>query len=1108
MPRTIHTWVLLLLLFSLAGAPLVAQTSKGTLVGVVRDTTGAVIPNATVSIKSQLTGEIRSAQTNGSGEYRLDAVNPSTYTINTDAQGFAANQITDVAVTPSVVTSRDIVLNIGTVTGTVTVQATTNNINLDNGHLSGTIDNGELKSLPIFSLNPIELATTIPGVQYVNPMLNLAGAGGNYEQIEVNGSRPRANNFMMDSQDINDVGLGGQAFQPQIPDIFQSVTVLTNSPAAEYGRAGGAVVNLVTKSGTNQFHGSAFELYSGSGLNSVDGQTRLITPKDRANKARFDQHQFGFTGGGPVWRNKLFLFGASQWTRFYGNSSSTPIELPDQNGYNVLTSIGGPNVALLQGLLNSGSYLKQYGFVGATAPINVGQPTTGAAGACPASGCVVTTALFERPPVPQQQPDLQYIIRGDYTPNQKDSFAVRFMRDNATFTPDLGLNTSGLPGFDGEVGGPSYLSYVNWTHVFSPHLLNEFRASMTRIDFLFQATPETKANPLAQNYAIEFADAFNSGNTPSFPVLGVSQNIPQGRLENFYQFQDTVSWNIGRQTLRMGADIGRILETDLVAQESLGQLTVTSSAGFTSMGNYLNDNLGKGGTATRTFGPTRFDPHIWRSAGFVQDDVKVTPELTLNLGLRYDYITDPSNSLPYPGIDVEDPFAPITNVYKVHTGTLNFGPRFGFAYAPSGIGWLGDGKTVFHGGAGIFYDTDFSNIPVNSAQSSPNAVSTTLVSQAPTGLGNALNLIPSITPGPISPFSSVLSVDKNLVNPSVYQWNLGFERALPAQMKFALNYVGTRGRRLYANQQYNYFDFNTGKRLNPDRGAVNARGNTAASEYDSLQAELSRNFSHGLSFRAAYTYGKNLDNGSEVFTLFNTTSSYSANLAPGGRRQDWSASAFDFPQFFSIAYTWAPTGLRSDNRATDALLSGLTRHWSISGVTQLQAGPPSTFTIPGIDTNGDGNAFNDRPIVGNRHAPINTAGIDGVYLGAPTPGTYYDLAQLNSTGNVVPVDASQVHWLIPYGPQFMPLEIGRNSFRNPGTTIWNVAAEKDIPAPWTHLESATFQLRAEVQNIGNHNDVGILDTSLLDVGTPSFMNTTNARATTNRNLRFWMKFSF
>ncbi len=178
---------------------------------------------------------------------------------------------------------------------------------MENGQLSSVVSNKELIALPIFSLNPIELVATLPGVQYVNPMLNLGGAGGNYEQIEVNGARPRANNFMMDGQDINDVGLGGQAFQPQIPDIFQSVVALTNSPSAEYGRAGGAVVNLITKAGTNQFHGSGFWLYQGSGLNALDGQTRRggpFPPGSPNPKARFDIHNIGFTAGGPVWKEQ------------------------------------------------------------------------------------------------------------------------------------------------------------------------------------------------------------------------------------------------------------------------------------------------------------------------------------------------------------------------------------------------------------------------------------------------------------------------------------------------------------------------------------------------------------------------------------------------------------------------------------------------------------------------------------------------------------------------------------------------------------------------------------------------------------------------------------
>ena len=151
----------------------------------------------------------------------------------------------------------------------------------------------------------------------------------------------------------------------------------------------------------------------------------------------------------------------------------------------------------------------------------------------------------------------------------------------------------------------------------------------------------------------------------------------------------------------------------------------------------------------------------------------------------------------------------------------------------------------------------------------------------------------------LTPQDSVLSVDKDLVNPRTYQWNLGIERALPAQLKLAVNYVASRGRALYGNQQYNYFDPNTGNRLNPDRGAIDARANSAASQYDSIQVDVTRQFAKGLFFRAAYTYGKNFDDGSEVFALFTGPTSYPANFAPGGRAQDWGPAAFDYRQYFT-----------------------------------------------------------------------------------------------------------------------------------------------------------------------------------------------------------------
>ena len=321
----------------------------------------------------------------------------------------------------------------------------------------------------------------------MTPRCNVAGAGGNFQHIEVNGARPRANNFMLDGQDINDVGLGGQAFGIEIPDIFQGETVITNNAPAEYGRAGGAVVNLITKSGTNSFHGSVYELYSGSGLNAIDGQTRQVTPKDRGLKARYDQHQVGFTLGGPVIKNKLFAFGSSQWSRFYGKSSSTQIELPDAAGYATLSAIGGPQVQLLQELLANGTYLNQFAYQANQGVVEAIECRTtewmpGGWMRHYYGGVSAARRSFSR----------SRIRSGSFAPTttrgKKTPLRFGICMTSPTSTPISALNTSGLPGFDGEVGGPSEFGGVSWTHVFSPRLVNELRGSITRVNFLFQAT--------------------------------------------------------------------------------------------------------------------------------------------------------------------------------------------------------------------------------------------------------------------------------------------------------------------------------------------------------------------------------------------------------------------------------------------------------------------------------------------------------------------------------------------------------------------------------------------------------------------------------------------
>ncbi len=1082
------------------------QTSKGTLAGVARDSTGAALSRAVIKVTNQGTQETRSVQTGSDGSYRIDAISPGRYTIVVSEPGFNTSQVKDVAVNASSVTSYDVALQVGATSTEVTVEANQGEVNTDNGVLSGTITSEQLDKLPIFTLNPVELALTVPGVQPVqNGNASSSGAFSNGVNIQVNGARPRDNNFLLDGQEINDVSIAGQAFQPTIPDIFESVAVITNSASAEFGRGSGGIVNLVTKAGTNSYHGTIFERYTGSGLNSLQGFQR----GSGAQVTRFDQHTFGFTAGGPILKNKLFAFGAWQLQRYYGQETAGVNLLPDTAGYATLQTIQGApatQVALLDKYLSNGSYLGVDQRFGSASGAPITQ-NVGALPGCPTAGCVISFAGFQRPNAPEVNPDTQWTYRIDYRPEEKDVISFRYIHDRRSLSPDFGNNGFALAGFDTQVGGPVELAEAQYTHIFGPKILNEFRLSEARLGFAFAPEAATLANPLNSLPTFTFArlNGTTTAGSVTFPSLGPNQNFPQGRNEDLYQFQDTVRYTVGRQSLSIGADIGRLIEIDIVSQNALGTLNFASGgSGVGSFGNFLLNQLGPSGSATKTFGPTRDDSHGYRSGIFAQDDIKLSADLTVNLGVRYDYLSNPENSLKYPGLDPSNPFAPINAVVPVQNDYNNIAPRLGFAYSPHNIlGKLGDGKTSIRGGFGIFYDSTFSNILTNTTQSSPNSVAGTLIQTTGNGLANATSLIPSISPI-LSPRSSVLSEASNAVNPLTYQYNLGVERELPGSIVLGVRYVGDRGEKEYANQQFNYFNGLTGQRLNPTRGAVSVRGNYADSNYNGLEITGTHSFKHGLAVNANYVYSKDLDDGSEIFTIAGSSpTSYTANLAPGGRGQDYGASAFDHRQFFSVSYVYVIPGLHSSNHFADLAENLLTRHWTLSGITQLQSGAYSTFNTSGSDLNGDGSTANDRPILGNPNASLQAIGIDGSFVAGGTPGVYYDLGANNLTNALNPVSPSQVHFLVPSfrNNQFLHQEIGRNSFQQPGFTTNNISLEKGFDI----RERGTFILRGEAQNIANHNDTTFGDQNVLDVNQGYL---TPSRPNGNRSLVLWAKFEF
>ncbi len=1098
------------LAFSCAVFSASAQTSQGILSGVARDTTGATLPNAKVTITNEETQEVRTTTTKSDGAYRVDAIPPGRYTVVVEEAGFDTRKATGIIVNPSVMTSYDASLTVGKVNDVVEVKAVSNAINLENGQLTGIISANDIRELPIFSLNPIELATTIPGIQVITQPSSGVGAQG--QVFSANGARPRANNFLLDGQEINDVAIAGQGFQPDIPGAYSSVAVLANSASAEFGRAGGAVTNLVTARGSNTIHGSAFERYTGSGLNALSATQRQQKSVDFANnlpqpqKTRFDRHTFGFTLGAPIIKDKLFVFGASQWQRFYGSTLVGRQELPDAAGVAQLKSIAA-QAGTIQGSQAAlfGSYLSNYSYLSSFTLASPGYNTYSVvAPGCAGGTCTISTALFQRPAVAEQNTDTQFNVRVDYTPRERDTVSVRYIHDRGFLTPDFGNNAS-LPGFDSQQGGYSELAQVAETHVFGPRFLNEFRVSETRLNFLFAFTAATIANPLnSASPTLSFAGT-------SLPALGPNQNLPQGRGEDLYQLQDTVGIHVGPQSIRAGFDIGRQIEQEFVSQNALGTISYASAGSYgSSIGEFINNYTGTSGSVTKTFGPTRVDPHDWRSGAFLEDDVKLTSELTLNTGIRYDYLTNSANGVPYPAVNPATALTdPINAYYKVNTPSLDFSPRFGFAYNPH-QGFFHDGKTVFHAGFGIYYDSGFSNLVVNDAQSSPNAVAATLQSTAKDGLANSNTLLGTITPV-LSPLSSVQSVTSNLSYPYTYQYNFGIERELPFNLKLTTNYVGSRGVKLFVNRQYNYFNPTNGTtataRLNPARGAINLRGNFGTSEYNSLQAELSRAFVRGITFRAAYTLSKDLDNASEVFNTFNSPTSYQADLSASGLGREWGNSAWDHRNYFVFSYVWAPKGFTASNKLADSMLSVFTRHWTISGVERFQSGPYSTINVSGYDTNGDGSTANDRPIVSNPSAPFNTAAIDASYLGG-AQGTYYSLNTYNTTSpkQKVLIDPSTVHFLVQRGQNFLQQEVGRDTFLQPGYQQHDLAVEKGFEVPY--FERGQLTLRAEANNVGNHNNVNPLGVNVSLFGASSQLNPVISRTGAGRSVVLWALFKF
>lgn len=988
----------------------VAQTSRGTISGVVKDPNGAVVPGAEVTITNTETTVTRTATTNDEGFYRFDAVDLGSYSVRVSAANFSTAVINNVTVTANQTVAVDANLQVGNQQAVVEIVAGTSEpLQTEAPVRGGNISPRQITELPV-AANPTALALTLPGV-----VTNRTGVG--IGTFSVNGARGRSNNFLIDGTENNDISVAGQGQQITNRDAVQEVSVQTGNYDSEFGRAGGAVVNVITRSGTSDFRGTLAFLYDTStddAITSLQSRNSRVLALGRPlfNDQKVYSGTFGGPlflpnigdGGGPIFntsRDRNFFFVAYQEDRFRSPGGSATLITPTAAGRAVLQQYAATNPRVAEYLALTAN---------AVAPV-ANRPSVSLDplnSTTSVRGSVAIGDFFRT--FTSSSITKQFQIRTDHKLSDNDQLTFRFLSD----ITDSPLATVNFPGFDSDQSNRYYNFLIAETHVFSSSTTNELRLAYNRIKLGF---------PLADPSGPSSTQATIS--VAGLTSVGAPTNIPQGRTADNYQVQDTITHIFGNHTIRTGVDYLRQISTQLAPADIRGTLTYSASNNFSSLANFVDDFGGASGSINRVFGDPTYNPTLHRIAVFGQDRWKVTNDLTLTMGLRYENFGTPFNTLrtpAYTGLFNVNP-ATRTGAFsqpnQVKKDNNNFAPSVGIAYSPSfseGIGGFifGEKKSVIRAGYNIGYDSFFNNIASNAAASSPNQIGFLLNSTATAtnlrGVPNFSSLFPTTTPTLVLPTSPQTLIDPNLENPYYQRWSLGFQRELPYDIVLDISYVGSKGTNLYINEDANpqvrpelrtpltapagYPTCAIGStltaanaipplfpagslcpitgRLDNLQGARTVRTNGGDSNYHSGQLEVRRRFADNFLVTGSYTFSKLINNADEVFAVgIATGTSVSAIPAVfGGQANERALSVDDRTHRAAFTYVIESPWFKNQQGIVGRLLGG----FQFSGVTTFESGVPFTvfngFDADGIGGNNDRPTFNPNGQRGVRAVPL------------------------------------------------------------------------------------------------------------------------------------------
>ncbi len=1058
-----------------SSSALFAQTSRGTISGIVTDPTGAVVSDAEATLRNLDTNVPRTTRTNGSGLYRFDAVDPGNYQVSVSGAGFDISKTDSFVVAAGQVASVDIALRVGNQKVTVEVSAEAAQLQTESPVRGGTISARELTQLPVAGRNSVSLALSLPGVT-TNRFSFGVGT------FSADGARGRSNNFLIDGTENNDISIAGQAFQITNPDAVEQTIVQTTNFDSEYGRAGGAVVNVITKGGTNSLHGTASYFVDSTfddAITNIQAQSPAVLRRGRPFPGT--EQIWAGTVGGPIRKDQTFFFLAFQEDR-RSSSGSLTATTPSAAGFATLNSLfpqgASPNLDLYRSIVGASPATGQF------FPVALGNGR-------PAVQFGTATITY-----PNKYADRQYLIRVDHRFSNADLLSVRYGNDGT----NIPVSSSGFFGFNTSQNNIYRNAIISETHIFSPVFTNELRLSYNRIELNF---PVDASNPLAQtlpNYTI---------NGQSITGLGIATNLPQGRIANNYTLQDTVTYTVGTHSFRVGTDLLDQRSRQFAPIVQRGAITYNPDNTYTAFANFVDNFSGSGGSVQRDFGSPAYYPKLFRQQYFALDRWRASESLTVSLGLRYEYFGLPVNSLRTPAFTGLFNVNPVTlaGPYnlpdKVKGDKNNFSPSVGIAWSPRGSddfarALLGDNKTVIRTGFSMGYDSFFNNIASNAATSSPNLssnlVTVTLPNAASRGTPNFSGTLP-LTPLPISARNSQILVYGNLLNPYYLKYSFGIQRELPGGFVMDVSYVGTRGLKLFYTEdlnpnvpaalQYTYggvqLPYNTG-RLDPLQGARSIRTNGSSSTYNSFQSELSRRFAHGLAGQLSYTRSRFLDYGSDIFTTSGVTNVAVSEVPTilGGLPREKSLSFYDRANRFVTQFDYQVPFFKNVNPVFRQVLGG----WELSGIYTFESGAPYTV-LNGLDSDGLDGAVSDRP-------NLNPSGQVGVRA---VPNASSPTGYINPDAGGAPINPANAEFIVLRANSGVSGNLTRTTQRTPPIDNFDATIFKNF----LFRDRYKIELRAEVYNVLNHPQFGNYSASPFDT-TLGSINSTASSAPAGRFL--------